>query len=149
MLGSQHSPPAFQWDDWYHSIGGRQIKISEVDQILQQIKEFQFPRFKGEVAQTKTEFIDESDAAQIIKQKGFEMGADEIGIAEIEPTDIYRGREVNEKYAIVVGKRMLWRKFQEVPSHESAIECLSVYFTLGYLSAETEVSLFQNQINGI
>ncbi|MCC6816925.1 MAG: hypothetical protein IT267_10975, partial [Saprospiraceae bacterium] len=60
-----------------------------------------------------------------------------------------RGREVNEKYAIVVGKRMLWRKFQEVPSHESAIECLSVYFTLGYLSAETEVSLFQNQINGI
>ncbi|MCC6816940.1 MAG: hypothetical protein IT267_11050, partial [Saprospiraceae bacterium] len=42
-----------------------------------------------------------------------------------------RGREVNEKYAIVVGKRMLWRKFQEVPSHESAIECLSVYFTLG------------------
>jgi len=38
---------------------------------------------------------------------------------------------VLEKYAIAVGQRMRWREFQVVPSRESAIECLRVYYTLG------------------
>jgi epoxyqueuosine reductase QueG len=38
---------------------------------------------------------------------------------------------VTEKYAIAVGQRMRWREFQVVPSRESAIECLRVYYTLG------------------
>ena len=45
--------------------------------------------------------------------------------------DVYRGRVVTEKYAIAVGQRMRWREFQVVPSRESAIECLRVYYTLG------------------
>jgi hypothetical protein len=32
---------------------------------------------------------------------------------------------------VAVGQRMRWREFQVVPSRESAIECLRVYFTLG------------------
>ena len=34
-------------------------------------------------------------------------------------------------YAIAVGQRMRWREFQVVPSRESAVECLRVYYTLG------------------
>ena len=30
-----------------------------------------------------------------------------------------------------VAQRMRWREFQVVPSRESAIECLRVYYTLG------------------
>lgn len=79
----------------------------------------------------QTVFESAAKASEAVKQKAFALGADEVGIAEIQPSDIYKGREVNEKYAIVVGQRMLWRNFQEVPSQESAIECLRVYFSLG------------------
>lgn len=131
MQASLTSPPAFSWDDWYNSVGGRTIKITEVDEILYKIREYQYPKFKSEVNAKKIFFENDVKASEAIKQKAFELGADEAGIAEIEPTDIYKGREVKEKFAIVVAQRMLWRSFQEVPSHESAIECLRIYFSLG------------------
>jgi epoxyqueuosine reductase len=131
MKGSPTSPPAFKWDDWYASVGGRSIHISEVDAILQEIREHQYPNFTGLVNPEQTVFENAGHASADIKKKAFALGADEVGIAEIEPGDIYKGRVVNEKYAIVVGQKMLWRKFQEVPSNDSAIECLRIYFTLG------------------
>lgn len=131
MKASQHSPPHFLWDEWYRSIGGRSIQIEEVDELLAQIKEHQYPRFKGEVSLKKQLFKTGKEASEQLKKQAFKVGADEVGIAEIEPSDIYKGREITEKYAIVLGQRMLWRKFQEVPSHESAVECLRVYFSLG------------------
>jgi epoxyqueuosine reductase len=131
MIGPETSPPAFSWDDWYHSVGGRTIKISEVDEILYKIREYQYPRFSGAINYRQTLFESAEEASEAVKVKAFALGADEVGVAEIEPSDIYQGREVNEKYAIVVAQRMLWRSFQEVPSHESAVECLRVYFSLG------------------
>lgn len=131
MKNSEKSPPAFGWDEWYDSVGGRNISIAEADAILDQIRAHQYPRFKGTVNPERTAFASEVSAAEAVKQKAFDLGADEVGIAAIEPGDIYRGREVKEKYAVVVAQRMLWRKFQKVPSHDSAVECLRVYFTLG------------------
>ncbi len=131
MFSAEKSPPAFNWDEWYRSTGGRQIQIDEVDAILAEIKEHQYPRFTGEVASKVTRFDSLESAAKAVKQKAFELGADEVGIAAIESSDIYQGREVKESLAIVVAQRMLWREFQEVPSHDSAVECLRVYFTLG------------------
>ena len=131
MKGSSTSPPPFGWDDWYASVGGRSIHIAEVDAILHNIREYQYPKFKGEVNPIRTLFSTTEEAAALIKKKAFELGADEAGIAEIEATDIYKDRVVSEKYAIVVGQKMLWRNFQEVPSHDSAIECLRIYFSLG------------------
>lgn len=133
MLGAQTSPPAFKWDAWYEAVGGRSIKIDTVDNLLAQIKEEQYPRFTGEVNPNKTVFKSPQEAAQAIKQKALELGAGDVGIAIIEPSDIYKGREITEKYAIVVGQAMLWREFQNVISDESAIECMRVYFTLGEL----------------
>jgi hypothetical protein len=72
-----------------------------------------------------------AEAARHLKEKALELGADIVGICEIEPSDVYRGRVITEKYAIAVGQRMRWREFQVVPSKASAIECLRVYFTLG------------------
>ena len=128
---AQPSPPPFAWDDWYALVGGRSIRIDEVDGYLRQIYNDQYKRFDGEVAPTRRDFPTPADAARHLKHKATEFGADIVGICEIEPSDVYRGRTVAEKYAIAVGQRMRWREFQVVPSRESAIECLRVYYTLG------------------
>jgi len=125
------SPPPFSWDDWYALVGGRSIRIEEVDDILRQIYNDQYQRFEGEVADSRVEFDSPAEASCHLKDKATEFGADIVGICEIEPTDVYRGRVVTETYALAVGQRMRWREFQVVPSRESAIECLRVYYTLG------------------
>lgn len=131
------APPAFAWDAWYALVGGRTIRIDEVDAILKQIREDQNPRFEGPVAAARTEFASPEEAAAHVKEAARECGADIVGICEIEASDVYRGREIPGRYAIAVGERMRWREFQVVPSKESAIECLRVYFTLG----ETVIAL--------
>lgn len=131
IQASTHSPIAFQWDSWYESVGGRTIQIKEVDEYLQHIRDFQYPRFTGEVNPEQTQFASPEEASNHIKHLARTLGADEVGIACIEPSDIYKGRHVTEPFAIVVGQKMLWREFQQVPNERSAIECLRVYFTLG------------------
>jgi ferredoxin len=129
--GAATSPPAFAWEEWYAAVGGRTIKIADVDAYLKKIREDQYPRFRGEVARERRAFASPEEAAAHLKDKAVELGADIVGICEIEPSDVYRGRTVPGRYAIAVGQRMRWREFQVVPSQESAIECLRVYFTLG------------------
>ena len=70
-----------------------------------------------------------------LKRKALEFGADIVGICEIEPSDVYRGKTVMEKYAIAVGQRMLWRAFQVVPSQESAIEFASQLVLASWFSS--------------
>jgi len=124
-------PPAFSWDDWYARVGGRTISIDEVDKLLRRIYDDQYARFTGDVAPERTVFETPEAAAAVVKQKALEFGADIVGICEIEASDVYRGRTITDRYAIAVGQRMRWQAFQVVPSRESAIECLRIYFTLG------------------
>lgn len=131
------SPSAFAWEAWYDSVGGRTIDIPEGDELLRQIYEEQYPRFDGPVAAKKRVFASPDEAAQVIKARAKEFGADIVGICEIEPGDLYQGRTVDETYAIAVGQRMRWRAFQTVPSREAAIECLRIYHSLG----ETVIAL--------
>ena len=137
MKAHKNAPPAFAWDDWYAGLGGRTINIPEVEEILHNIYYDQFTRFQGQVADEKKDLGNPKEAATHIKEKAKEFGADIVGICEIEPSDIYRGREINEKYAIAIGGRMRYRHFQTVPSKESAIECVRVYHQLG----ETVIAL--------
>lgn len=132
-----NSPPAFNWDLWYAAVGGRKIYIKEADEILQQIYQNQYQRFDGEVNPVKTVFESNAKAAEVIKLKAREFGADLVGICLIEPSDIYKGKQVTEKFAIAVGQRMDYRHFATVPSQEAAIECLRIYHTLG----ETVIAL--------
>lgn len=129
--GSLTSPPSFGWEAWYAAAGGRSIAIDEVSTYLKKIYDDQYPLFEGPVAAARRDFASSGEAADHLKEQAQEFGADIVGICEIEPADVYRGRTVTETYAIAVGQRMRWREFQVVPSRESAIECLRVYFTLG------------------
>jgi epoxyqueuosine reductase QueG len=125
------SPPAFAWEEWYAAAGGRSIAIDKVSDYLKRIYDDQYPRFDGEVAPERRQFATPHAAAQHLKAQAIGFGADIVGICEIEPSDVYRGRTVTERYAVAVGQGMRWREFQVVPSRDSAIECLRVYFTLG------------------
>jgi epoxyqueuosine reductase QueG len=129
--------PPFAWEQWYASAGGRTIRIDEVSTYLQKIYDDQYARFDGDVAPERRVFASPEDAAAHLKARALELGAGIVGICEIEPSDVYRGRTVTERYAVAVGQAMRWREFQVVPSRESAIECLRVYFTLG----ETVIAL--------
>ena len=131
MAADKASPPPFSWDEWYDQVGGRSIRIEEVDEYLKQIRQDQYQRFDGEVAAERHEFTSPAEAAEHLKAKAVEFGADAVGICVIEPSDVYRGKTVTETYAVAVAQRMRWREFQVVPSSESAIECLRVYYTLG------------------
>lgn len=128
---SEGLPPPFAWEEWYDAVGGRSIRIEEAGRILREIYDHQYPRFEGPVASQAHSFESPEKAAQHLKEKALEFGADIVGICAIEPSDVYKGRTVTERFAIAVGQRMRWREFQVVPSRESAIECLRVYFTLG------------------
>ena len=125
------NPPPFAWDEWYEAVGGRSIRIEEAQDILKAIHDEQYPRFNGPIADAQQHFGSQEEAGAAIRRAARDAGADIVGICRIEPSDIYQGKTVNEKYAIAVGQRMRWREFQEVPSRASAIECLRVYFTLG------------------
>jgi epoxyqueuosine reductase len=128
---SAPSPPSFAWEAWYAAAGGRSINIDEVARYLQQIHDDQFPRFTGPVAAAARPFASPQEAAAHLKTTALQFGADLVGICDIEPSGGYQGRIIPEKHAIAVGQAMRWREFQVVPSRESAIECLRVYFTLG------------------
>jgi epoxyqueuosine reductase QueG len=125
------SAPAFAWEDWYEAVGGRSIAIDEVNTYLRKIYDDQYARFTGDVAPVRRDFSSPHEAAAHLKERATAFGADIVGICEIEPSDVYRGRTVTDRYALAVGQAMRWREFQVVPSRESAIECLRVYFTLG------------------
>jgi hypothetical protein len=130
-------PPAFAWEEWYAKVGGRSISIGEVDAYLRHIYDDQYPRFTGTVASSRRTFATPDAAAAFVKDRALACGADIVGICEIDERDVYRGRTCTDRYAIAVGQRMRWQEFQVVPSRESAIECLRVYFTLG----ETVINL--------
>jgi epoxyqueuosine reductase len=125
------TPSPFAWDDWYAAVGGRPDRPEELNEILRRIHDEQEPRFTGDVAGEQREFTSPDAAAQHLKHKSRAFGADIVGICAIEPSDVYRGRTCEHTYAIAVGQRMRWREFQVVPSRQSAIECLRVYYTLG------------------
>jgi len=124
-------PPAFAWEDWYEAVGGRSIKIEQVDDYLRRIHDDQYARFDGPVATARHAFASPEDAARAVKEKAREFGADAVGICVIESGDVFSGRTLDEIFAVAVAQRMRWREFQVVPSRRSAIECLRVYFTLG------------------
>lgn len=128
---AEDSPPPFPWEEWYESVGGRSIKVPEVDALLRRIIEEQYPRFDGAVSDQRMEFASPDEAARVIKEQAIEFGADIVGICLIEPSDMYKGRSVEGTHAIALGGRMRWREFLVVPSRESAIECMRVYHALG------------------
>ena len=109
-LDSLAQPPPFAWEEWYAAVGGRTIRIEEVSDYLQKIYDDQYARFEGPVAPVPHDFASAEDGAEHLKRVAVEFGADIVGIARIEPSDIYRGRTVTEAYAVAVGRWLVTRE---------------------------------------
>ena len=103
------NPPPFAWEAWYQAVGGRSIQIDQVERYLRLIREEQEPHFTGPVADQRHEFPSPDDASAHLKQSARKFGADLVGICEIEPSDVYRGRTVTDRFAVAVAQRMRWR----------------------------------------
>jgi epoxyqueuosine reductase QueG len=131
MKADAKSPPHFHWEEWYQLMGGRENRDPAAEALLHEIYHGQFPRFEGEVAAERQSLGRPAEAAALLKAKAREFGAEIVGICEIEPTDIYRGRSMPEKYAVAVGMRMDYTAFKQVPSPASGLECIRIYHALG------------------
>lgn len=131
IQGDGNSPVPFPWETWYAGVGGRTINIPGVTEIAQRIYGDQYQRFEGPVAEHQSTFPSPLDAKEHIKTIARELGADIVGVAAVEPQDIYHGRSVSEPFAVVVGQRMDYEAFVDVPSESAAIECMRIYETLG------------------
>ncbi|TVR51713.1 MAG: hypothetical protein EA425_06500 [Puniceicoccaceae bacterium] len=127
----QSRPPPFDWESWYEGIGGRSIRVPEVEHWFRKIFEEQMPNFAGPVAAKRREFGDPAAAARAVKASARAAGADLVGTCRLAPEHVYRGREVSHTHAIALAVRMRWRAFQTVPSPESAAEQARVYYELG------------------
>ena len=76
---------AFRWEDWYAAVGGRTIHISEVNAYLERIREDQGKRFEGPVARERRAFASPEGAANHLKQKALDFGADILRICLFNP----------------------------------------------------------------
>jgi len=121
----------FDWEQNYYSIGGRTLNIPKVREIANKIKDEQLIFDFIAAGPNPVNFNSDKEASDIIINKSLALGADVAGIATIDVNDIYKGRTLNGKYAIVLGKKMKKSEFEQVPSDSSAIECMNVYHTLG------------------
>lgn len=124
-------PPPFDWDGWYGAVGGRTIDIAEANEWMRRIREEQYPRFEGPVAHTATTWPTPEAAAEEVKRLATAAGAAMVGICQIDAGDVYAGRAVDERYAIVLGMPMRYEAFTTVPSDDAAVECLRIYHALG------------------
>lgn len=140
VLGQSHAAP-FNWQTWYEDVGGRTISIPEADAWMRAIVEDQVPRFDGRVAPMQQHFATPREAADWVKASA---KSDIVGICSVEAADVYAGRSVDARYAIVLGSRMRYEHFVEVPSEQAAVECLRVYHQLG-----EEVIALANAIRAI
>ena len=123
--------PPFDWESWYEACGGRVDHTPQASKIVAKGYNEQAPKFTGLVENAMRPFGSPDQASQFVKDVAIGTGAAAVGIARIEPGDVYAGRSIKETYAIAIGQRMLWKHFQTVPSQESGVECCRVYYDLG------------------
>ena len=131
MMAKKKLNPPFDWESWYQACDGRVDHTLQASKIVAKIYNEQAPKFTGFVESTTRPFGSPDQASKFVKTVAKGAGAAAVGIAKIEPSDVYDGRSVNETYAIAIGQRMLWKHFQTVPSQESGVECCRVYYDLG------------------
>lgn len=95
------------------------------------IYEKHFTRLKGQVNPTKTSFGDSAEATSKIKERARELGADMVGFVKVDQAYAYKGKQINEQYAISLGMEMDYERIATTPRPEAEIEMARVYYELG------------------
>ncbi|MCS5584320.1 MAG: hypothetical protein NZ777_12480, partial [Pseudomonadales bacterium] len=105
--GRMTQTPPFDWESWYEACGGRIDHTPQASKIVAKVYNEQAPKFTGLVENAMRPFGSPDQASQFVKDVAIGAGAAAVGIARIEPGDVYDGRSIKETYAIAIGQRML------------------------------------------
>jgi len=106
-------------------------QVAEETQYYDLIAEKHQGRWRGEVNPVKTEVADPATLTKMVKDRARELGADLVGITEVDLAFVYKGKYVPHKYAISLGMEMDYSRMATAPSPESSIEVARVYYELG------------------
>ena len=150
MEAALDATPAFDWEAWYGARGGRTIDLPDTTALLHRIYAEQATRFDlGPEDVMSSDALDDlvqasavrllqalelsrgAPTSDVLKDLGRAMGAGEVGMTSILPSDIYAGRSIDLPTAISVGVPMRYAEFQTVPSPASAHECVRIYWDVG------------------
>lgn len=111
--------------------GGLQQRVPEATRYYDLIIESHFPRLQGEINPARVEFHDREALSRQIKEHAAELGADLVGITEVNQAYVYRGKQVEEEYAISLGMEMDYERMATAPGPASVTEVARVYYELG------------------
>ena len=96
MMAKKKLNPPFDWESWYQACGGRDDHTLQASKIVAKIYNEQALKFTGFVESTTRPFGSPDQASKFVKTVAKGAGAAAVGIAKIEPSDVYDGRSVNE-----------------------------------------------------
>lgn len=104
---------------------------AEATRYMKLAVEEQWHRQRGEVNPARIRTTDPATLTRMVKETARDLGADLVGVAEVDQAFVYKGRYVTHKYAISLGAEMDYGRIATSPSRESRIESCRLYCTLG------------------
>jgi epoxyqueuosine reductase len=84
--------------------------------------------------QRKKELNDPKENTEFIKNLALDLGADMVGISKVKKEYLFKGGELDHRFAISLAMEMDYDKIQESPKPPSATEVIRVYFLLGEIT---------------
>ncbi|MEE9151168.1 MAG: reductive dehalogenase domain-containing protein [Thermoplasmata archaeon] len=125
-------------NDIFRYIFGRyEVKITieeEAKKYKQKILTEQYGFEDGPVAARKKELDDPKENTALIKKLARELKADMVGISKVKKGYLFKGRELEHKYAISIALEMDYDRIQASPGPASATEVIRVYCVLGEIT---------------
>jgi Pyruvate/2-oxoacid:ferredoxin oxidoreductase delta subunit len=97
---------------------------------------WQLRRRDGPVAPRRVDVDDPAAMAEQIKTKARELGADLVGMAQLNDDVLYDGAEVPYRFAVSLGLRMDREEMRNVPQPRAAVEVLRVYRAVSRIAIE-------------
>ncbi|MFC2021614.1 hypothetical protein ACFLTR_00140 [Chloroflexota bacterium] len=88
-------------------------------------------RWRGRVNPVQTEVTDPATLTKMVKDKARELGADLVGVTEVDQAFVYQGKYVAHRYAVSLGMEMDYESMATSPSPECNTEVARVYYELG------------------
>jgi ferredoxin len=95
------------------------------------IAENQYYALDGPVEDEKHEFKSPEEAAELIREFAWAVGADLVGFTEVKDSIVFTVADIPQKYAIVLAKEMDYDRIITAPDFESGTEVLRVYWRIG------------------
>ncbi len=123
--------PAFDWEAWYESVGGRRPRPAEFAELFGEMERVHLPLARAPPAPERRDLGPPAEAAAFVKRAAIDAGAEAVGVTVVRPEDVYAGRVVAEPVAVVLAKRMDVDVMLTAPSVPAAVEMARVYRDLG------------------